>query len=414
MAEYEACIIGLKMALDLDVHEILVMGGYDLLIRQAQGEWETRDIKLIPYRQCVQDMSKRFNSIEFRYIPRFHNELVDALATLALMLPYPGNTHIDPLEIQVWNKHGYYNTIETEPDGEPWYHGIKRLLKTREYPEHAKGDQKITLRRVAGGFFLNGEILYKRTPDLNLLRCIDAIEAERIMGEVHLGIHGDLTHSPPSELHPVSSPWPFVTCGMDVIGPIEPKFTKWVEAITFKAVTKKVVVDFVHSNIICRFGVPKTISTDNAANLNSHLMKEVCEQFKIMHRYSTPYRPKANGSIEAVNKNIKKILRKMIQGSRQWHEKLSFALLGYRTTARTSVGATPYLLVYGKEAIIPTEVEIPSLRIIVESEIEDTKWVKTRLDQLMLIDEKRFSGVFLGSVTAVFYCLFGAAAAVGF
>ncbi|XP_070031711.1 uncharacterized protein [Nicotiana tomentosiformis] len=83
MVEYEACIMGLKIALDLDVHELLVMGDSDLLIRQAQGEWETRDIKLIPYKQCVQDLSNRFKSIEFRYIPRFHNELADALATLS-------------------------------------------------------------------------------------------------------------------------------------------------------------------------------------------------------------------------------------------------------------------------------------------------------------------------------------------
>ena len=50
------------------------------------------------------------------------------------------------------------------------------------------------------------------------------------------------------------------------------------------------------------------IITDNAANLNSHLMQEVCQQFKIAHRNSTPYRPKANGAVEAANKNIKKIL----------------------------------------------------------------------------------------------------------
>ncbi|XP_075076689.1 uncharacterized protein LOC142163316 [Nicotiana tabacum] len=110
---------------------------------------------------------------------------------------------------------------------------------------------------------------------------------------------------------------------------------------------------------------------DNAANLNSHMMKEVCEQFKIEHRNSTPYRPKANEAVEAANKNIKKILRKMVQGSRQWNEKLPFALLGYRITVRTSVGTTPYLLVYGTEAVIPAEVEIPSLRIIVEVRIED-------------------------------------------
>ncbi|XP_070019321.1 uncharacterized protein [Nicotiana sylvestris] len=117
-----------------------------------------------------------------------------------------------------------------------------------------------------------------------------------------------------------------------------------------------------------------------------------------MHRHSTHYRPKANGAIEAAKKNIKKILRKMIQGSNQWHEKLLFALLGYRMTVRTYVGATPYLLVYGTEAVIPTEVKIPSLRIIVESEIEDTEWVKTQLEQLMLNDEKRLAAVYFGQL----------------
>ncbi|XP_070021892.1 uncharacterized protein [Nicotiana sylvestris] len=276
--EYNACIMGLKMAINLDVHELLVM-----------------------------------------YIPRFYNELADALATLASMLPYTGNTHIDPLEIQVQNQYGYYNTIDTEPDGEPWYHDIKRFLKTKEYLKYAKGDQKRTIRRLAS-------------------------------------------------------------------------------AVTFKAITKKAVVDFVHSNIICHFGIPKTIITDNAANLNSHLMKEVCEKSKIMHHHSTPYWPKANGAIAAANKNIKKILRKMIQGSRQRHEKLPFALLGYRTTVRIYVGATLYLLVYGTEAVIPAEVKIPSLRIIVESEIEDTEWVKTRLEQLMLIDEKWLAALCFGQL----------------
>ena len=208
------------------------------------------------------------------------------------------------------------------------------------------------------------------------------------------------------------APWPFVTWGIDIIGAIEPKasnsdrlilvaidyFTKWVEAVTFKSVTKKAVVDFVHSNIICRFGIPKIIITDNAMNLNSHLMKEICEQFKIVHRHSTHYHPKANKDVKAANKNIKKILRKMVQGSRQWHEKLPFALMGYRTTVRTSVGATPYLLVYGTEAVIPAEVKIPSLRTIVEAEIEDTEWVKSRLEQLALIEEKRLTLICFGQL----------------
>ncbi|XP_009615568.1 uncharacterized protein [Nicotiana tomentosiformis] len=51
-----------------------------------------------------------------------------------------------------------------------------------------------------------------------------------------------------------------------------------------------------------------------------------------------------NGSVEAANKNIKKILQKMVDNHMQWHEKFSFALLGYRAIMRTSIGATPYML----------------------------------------------------------------------
>ncbi|XP_070017181.1 uncharacterized protein [Nicotiana sylvestris] len=114
--EYEAYIMGMNMAIDQDVEELLIS---DLIIRQAQGKWETRDIKLIPYGQHVEDLSKRFKSVEFRYIPRFQNELADALATLASMLPYPGNVHIDPLEIQIRERHGYCYVVEIEPDVQP-------------------------------------------------------------------------------------------------------------------------------------------------------------------------------------------------------------------------------------------------------------------------------------------------------
>ncbi|XP_049371133.1 uncharacterized protein LOC125836096 [Solanum verrucosum] len=96
-----------------------------------------------------------------------------------------------------------------------------------------------------------------------------------------------------------------------------------------------------------------------------------------------------NGVVEATNKNIKKILRKMIDNHRGWHDMLSYALLGYRTIVRTSIGATPYLLVYGTETVIPAEVEMPLLRIIQEVELSDVDWVRKRIDQLTLIAEKR-------------------------
>ncbi|XP_049369407.1 uncharacterized protein LOC125834286 [Solanum verrucosum] len=79
----------------------------------------------------------------------------------------------------------------------------------------------------------------------------------------------------------------------------------------------------------------------------------------------------------------------MIDSYRGWHEILPYALLGYRTTIRTSIGEPLYLLVYGTEAVIPAEVEIPSLRIIQEAELSDVEWVRKWIDQLTLIDEKR-------------------------
>ncbi|XP_059310184.1 uncharacterized protein LOC132061367 [Lycium ferocissimum] len=132
---------------------------------------------------------------------------------------------------------------------------------------------------------------------------------------------------------------------------------------------------------------------DNGANLNSHLMKDISEQFKITHRNSTAYQPQLNGAVEDANMNIKTILMKMIDNYKNWQEQLPYALLGYRMTTRTSTGATPYLLAYGTEAVIPAEVEIPSLRIIQEAELKDAEWVKTRYEQLAMIEEKRMVAV---------------------
>jgi len=60
------------------------------------------------------------------------------------------------------------------------------------------------------------------------------------------------------------------------------------------------------------------------------MMGEICEEFKIQHHNSTPYRPKMNRAVEAANKNIKKIIQKMIVSYKDWHEMLPFALHGFQ------------------------------------------------------------------------------------
>ena len=75
------------------------------------------------------------------------------------------------------------------------------------------------------------------------------------------------------------------------------------------------------------------------------MMGELCEEFKSQHHKATPYRPKMNRAVEAANKNIKKIIQKMTVSYKDWHKMLPFTLHGYRTSVRTSTGATPFSLV---------------------------------------------------------------------
>ena len=119
----------------------------------------------------------------------------------------------------------------------------------------------------------------------------------------------------------MSSPWPFVTWGTERFRLVTiDYFTKWVQETSYTSVTKKVMVDFVRNNLIDRFGVIESIITNKGANRNSHMMKDICEQFKITHRNSIAYYSQMNEVVEVANKNIKKIMRKMIDNHRGWHE----------------------------------------------------------------------------------------------
>ena len=121
-------------------------------------------------------------------------------------------------------------------------------------------------------------------------------------------IYADKIHVPPTTLNVMVSPRPFSMRGMDVIGPITSKasnghhfifvvidyFTKWVEAKSYASVTKSLVARFIKREIICRYGLPERIISNNGLNLNNDMVMEVCTQFKIKHHNSILYRPKMN------------------------------------------------------------------------------------------------------------------------
>ncbi|KAL5580487.1 hypothetical protein UlMin_012929 [Ulmus minor] len=123
------------------------------------------------------------------------------------------------------------------------------------------------------------------------------------------------------------------------------------------------VKNFIWKNIICRFGVPKEIVTDNGSQFISFDFQEFCKEWGIQLSFSTPHYPQANGQAESTNKTVINIIKRRLEKAKGlWADELPDVLWAYRTTAKTSTSETPFSLAYGTEAVIPVEYGIPSAR----------------------------------------------------
>ncbi|XP_070020385.1 uncharacterized protein [Nicotiana sylvestris] len=165
------------------------------------------------------------------------------------MIQHPDKNYIDPIPVRIHNQPTYCANVEEEADIKPWFHDIKEYLSKGEYPKHANHAQKCTLRRLSNHFFHSGGNLYRRTPNLGLLRCVNAKESSKLLEDVHVGtcgphmngfilakkifragyfgmtmdtdcikyihkcfqcqVHADMIKVPPNELNATRSPWPF-------------------------------------------------------------------------------------------------------------------------------------------------------------------------------------------------------------
>ncbi|XP_016740150.1 uncharacterized protein [Gossypium hirsutum] len=189
MDEYEACIMGIRAAIEQKIKVLEVYGDSALVIYQLKGEWETRDPKLVRYRNLVLKLIEEFDSVTFCYLPRDENQMADALATLASMFKVNKPEDMKPIQINIHEApaHCYNLDDEEEKDDHPWYHDILGYVKSREYPDHATKNDKRTLRRLAIDYVLDREILYKKGKDQVLLKCVDVVEAKKFLEEVHKG-----------------------------------------------------------------------------------------------------------------------------------------------------------------------------------------------------------------------------------
>uniref|UniRef100_A0A2N9GMR5 RNA-directed DNA polymerase n=1 Tax=Fagus sylvatica TaxID=28930 RepID=A0A2N9GMR5_FAGSY len=282
----------------------------------------------------------------------------------------------------------------------------------------------VRIKKLATRYFVEGGILFRKGFHGDPLRCLSLAESQTVMKEAHSGecgehqgkkrlyqllltlgyywptmkkdtadfvkschtcqLQANLIHTHPTSLQNMATPWPFHTWGLDLIGPINPAsggyiwilvateyFSKWVEAIPLRKATGAAVANFIREHIITRFGIPHKIISDNGTPFVNKNVREVLEHYRIKHRRSTPYYPQGNGQAEATNRMLLRILSKMVfDYGKGWNSHLADTLWAYRGSTKTATGFTPFSLVYGTDAISPTELLVPSPRILHGMDLE--------------------------------------------
>ena len=142
-------------------------------------------------------------------------------------------------------------------------------------------------------------------------------------------------------------------------------FTKWVKVTSYASLTVAKVAKFIISHIICQYGIPHELISNRGVHFKGEV-NTLVQEYGIQHYQSSAYRLETNRAVEATNKNIKRILQKMVETSRDWSEKLPFALWAYCISFRMSTRATPFSLEYGMEVVLPVEIEVGSLKVALE------------------------------------------------
>ena len=163
---------------------------------------------------------------------------------------------------------------------------------------------------------------------------------------------------------------PFEKCFLDIVGPLvltengnkymltfQDDLTKFSEAIAIPNQEAITVAKAFVTNIICKHGIPETLLTDQGTNFLSNIFKNVCKLLKIKKIQTTAYHPQSNGALERSHRTLSEYLRHFINSQQvDWDEWLPFAIFTYNTTPHTSTNFTPFELLYGEEATLPTSI----------------------------------------------------------
>ncbi|XP_073119830.1 uncharacterized protein [Henckelia pumila] len=415
-AEYEAVISGLKLAREAGARHVIVYSDSQLVVQQVQGTFSIREKRLQEYVGLIKQQGEEFSSWIIEQIPRDHNAEADALARVASSL-----TGIDSREvIQQSGSVIVIEEREEEASERSWMAPLVEYLQTGILPGEEAHARK--LRRQVARFTLINEKLYRRSFQGPLLRFLAQGEVRYVLQEIHEGYCGDHggalslvrrtllagywwptlqqdARQPAAELQPMWASCPFDQWGMDIVGPFPvgpgqkkfllvavDYFSKWVEAEPLARITEEAVLGFIWKNIVCRFGLPRKLVSDNGRQFQGKKIKDWCTEMMVKQVFTSVAYPQSNGQTEVTNRTIIQTLQTRLFGAgKSWVEEVPGVLWSYRTTPRTATGETPFSLVYGSEAVIPVEIGQTSPRVRAHQEGE----TMDRTQELDLIEEKK-------------------------
>src|ERR1043166_10299807 len=197
-------------------------------------------------------------------------------------------------------------------------------------------------------------------------------------------------------LNPIEVTGPFEMIGIDFVGPLlrtkhgnkyilvtTDYLTKWSEVKATKEATAKVAKDFIYKEIICRHVCTKIILSDRGSHFRNEIVDELCAQFKIEHKLSSPYHPQTNGLVERFNRTLCEALAKVIEKENEWDKYIKSVLFAYRTIKHNTTKRTPFFMVYGREAILPID------EIDEDREISEKESLLKRVYEIINLNENR-------------------------
>jgi hypothetical protein len=210
-------------------------------------------------------------------------------------------------------------------------------------------------------------------------------------------------NTPAAALKTIPLTWSFAVCGLDMVGPFKTapgglthllvavdKFTKWIKAKPIKKLDGSSTIKF-FNEIITRYGVPRSIITDNGTNFAKGVFAEYCGQKGIRLDLASVAHPQSNGQVEKANGLIlagikPRLVEPLERSAGCWVEELPSVLLSLCTTPNRSVGFMPFFLVCGAEAMLPTDIEFDAPRVV---QYMEKQAKEAREDGVDLLEETR-------------------------